>query len=296
MATERTPFFNFGASDVALYDRLGVLKAHARVIGDVDCGMSASTAEVEGGTKNFPYAVSVVGQKGTIKLKLREHNPELLAISLGGVLTTYTPAAGAIKDLANWYGTSVVASTGLVSISVKAAMKANLKPGLYFLKMSSTTKANIFAATDEFIKDGTDVTFTDQTGLVNASEITMPSSAGTTVDVDELGLTLTAGAGTIAYTSGDCASFFVVPEFTYGSDIVFGQASPVYDDYIVFISGERNMHDGVNDLVMACFYSCKIYGGSIKFVRKGYAEGDIELMPQYSTAKDAVGYLKTLRT
>lgn len=292
---ERIPFFNFGASDVAFYDRNGVCKAHLRVIADVDGGFSASTTEVEGGTKNFPWAVTITGSKGTIKLKCREHNPDILAISLGGTLTTHTPGDGAITNTANHYGTTVISSAGLASITVKSASKANLKPGLYFGVMTTSSTMDIYASTDQFITDGTDVVFGDD-AKVTSSSITIPSTPSATVDCDELGITLTRGTGSMSMTQGHACRFFVIPVYTYATEVLFGQATPVYNDYTVIISGERSMHDGVQDLVMAVFYSCKVYGGNIKFTRKGYAESEIEITPQYSTANDAVGFIKTIRT
>lgn len=294
---ERIPFVNFGANDIAVYDRNALCVAHCRIIGDVDGDFTFSTAELEGGSRNFPYAIMRSGCKGSLKAKVREHNPALKSIALGGVHTEYTakPTTGDVIDLVNVGTGTLKASAGISTITATADDVVNLKPGLYFLVMKTTTTAEIFAGTDEFIRDGDDVTFQDANKITD-TPFTITQTALATTEIEELGLTITRGAAAASMVAATAVRFFVLPGYTYASEVKFGQAVPSDDDYLVVVSGERAAHDGVIDFVMAIFYSCKVYGGNMKFARKGYPEDEVTITPQYSTTENAVGIIKTIRT
>lgn len=291
---ETQPYMSFGAHDVRIYDiTTGESLAHLRVIGDVSCEISGETTKVEGGSQNYPWAVAITGMKGSIKLKMKEQNPDALAIFLGGVKTDYTADAdGDIIDEANIKGTSLYSSAGFSGVTViPSTGAAELKPGWYLVKATTSSTFDIYAMSSAGFGRGTDAEYVDDAGKITTTPVAIPSSAGVTTDVAGLGLRFTRGAATLNVTAGDTFRFFVQSPFTNGWKVKFGQNAATFNDVGVIISSEKN--DGL--ITFAHFPKCKCLGGPINFTRKGFAEGDITIEPQYDSVNDMFGEYAALR-
>jgi len=290
---ERNPYFNFGAGDICIYQRSnGVPLAHLRAIGDCTGDFTADTARVEGGSQNWAWRIAVIGFKGSLKLKVKEVNPEALAIYMGGALTNYTaqPVNGNVIDLANVQGTTLNSATGFISIAYSTGNQANMKPGYYCAVASDATHINIYGYSSSYLNRGTVVSPGDLI-LLTATPLVIPSGMGATLDIPTLGITMTRGASAISVTSGDSMRFFVEPPFNYGWRMKFGQSVPSFTDVGVVVNGERD----TGEEYIAHFYKCKCTGGSIPFTRKGFAETDLAIEPMYDSVIDGVGEITVHR-
>lgn len=290
---ERNPYFAFGVTDVSLYQISdGVPLAHLRAVGDCGGDFTADTVKVEGGSQNFPWKVAITGFKGSIKLKLREYSPEALAIFLGGTSTVYPAAAtGAVVDDANVKGTTLKSAAGFLSPTITAGDEADAKSGWYILKAASASTVDIYAYSTAHLNRGTDATVQDNYIKLTASPLAIPSGTGATLVVADLGLTFTRGASALAVTSGDTMRFFVQAPISEAWKLKFGQSVPSFNDVGVIIGGERDSGEGM----MLHLYRCKCLGAPLNFVRKGYAEMDITVEPQYDSGFDGVGELMAIR-
>lgn len=291
---ERAPFFGFGAHDLMIYDKTdGVPLAHLRVIGDVSGDFSADTVKVEGGSQNYPWKTAITGFKGSVKVKVKEYDPDAMAIFMGGTLTDYAAAAtGDIIDEANVKGTDLYSASGFATVTVTGGDSADLKSGWYVLKATDATHCMLYAYSSSNLKAGTDETFENELGALWVAAIEIPATATTGTIIDATtGLTFTRGGSALSVTSGSTMRFFVQAPLAVGWKVKFGENAATFDDVGVMISGE--LLDG--ECMFAHFYSCKCLGAPIMFPRKGFAEFDITIEPSYDTALDGVGEIQYVR-
>jgi hypothetical protein len=294
MATERAPFFGFGAHDVMLYQKSnGMTLAHLRVIGDISGDFTADTVKVEGGSQNYSWATAVTGFKGSLKMKVKEYDPDAMAIFMGGTLTDYSAAAtGDVVDEANVQGTDLYSATGFATVTVTSGDSADLKSGWYLLKATDATHCMLYAYSSSTLKSGTDEAFESELGALWDAAVEIPSDPTTGKITDATtGLEFTRGGEARSVTSGSTMRFFVQAPMTVGWKIKFGENAATFSDVGVMISGELN--DG--DIMFAHFYSCKCLGAPIMFPRKGFAEFDITVEPSYDSTLDGVGEIQYVR-
>jgi len=291
--SERNPYFGFGVNDVTLYQITdGSTLAHLRCIGDVQGDFSAETAKVEGGSQNYPWKVNITGFKGSLKLKVKEYSPEAMAIFMGGTLTNYVAApTGDIVDEANVKGTTLLSATGFASVGVATGHEANLKPGWYMAKAVSSSTFDLYAYTSAHFGRGTSVVSQDNFLKLTSAPLTIPSTPAETVEIENLGLVFTRGATALSVTSGDTFRFFVQSPFTSAFKLKFGQNSSSFSDVGVIVGGERSDNEGL----MLHLFRCKCLGGPLNFTRKGFAECDINIEPQYDSTLDGVGEFVGIR-
>jgi len=113
-------------------------------------------------------------------------------------------ASGNFGTIVNTVGTSVFdAATGIASVAAKAGKEANIPFGKLVFKATAATTVDIYLVG----KPQGDGAFLDKTGKV-ATGITIPGTSGT-VDVDDLGITITGGSGAIALVTDDIATLDV---------------------------------------------------------------------------------------
>ena len=296
MTVERSPFFNFGISDMRIVSRTDKTSvSHLRVLGDVGGEFTADTTEVSGGALNYPYAVSITGFKGSLKVNAKEYDPDTQAKAAGGVSTFSTAAPnGEVTDSANVTGTTLMSAAGFITPIIKVADVTWVKGGWYLAVAASATTINVYAMNSSMFTRGPSadyLSYVDKSGLVNASPLTIPSDPNATLDMDTIGITMTRGASARSVTSGDSMIFYVKPTFVEANKMVFGSANASFTNVMVYLASE--MEGG--QTTFAILYNCKCLGAPIPFKRKGYAEYDYTIMPMYDSALDAVGEIRTIR-
>lgn len=143
----------------------------------------------------------------TLSFTAASYRPEVYEqLAMAEVTDTALNASGQITASGNVYGTSVFASgTGIKSFAV--ASGADLKDGKYLFKATATNKVKIYAYSDVSFRDGTNAAFEDDTYQVG-DEYTITASGSNTCT--ELGISFTAGTGTIGMTVGDTAEITIL--------------------------------------------------------------------------------------
>ena len=93
------------------------------------------------------------------------------------------------------------------------------------IKALTANTLGIFLLSDIDLARGTAAVYTDDT-LQITDTISIATTVGT--DVTDLGLTLTGGGTTTAFTTGDTATFEVLPPSTKSSAIVVGASGVTF--------------------------------------------------------------------
>lgn len=198
----------FGFSYAIPYDR--VTKAPLglfQVIQEFNYEPARDIVKLEGGNAPGAFAAEMGMRENPLSIQLREF-PEFALVEFeGGELTeNAAEASGYFADSGiptNTKGTSIVdAALGIASVTAMVGQEANIPFGnIIFKGTAESTKVDIYLVgkpEQGFIGDG---------ALV-ASGVTIPGT-GATVDVIALGITITGGSGSIAFTEGDIASLEV---------------------------------------------------------------------------------------
>lgn len=206
--------------------------AHIRGMGDFTFERSEEKAKLVVGKKT--YATKTTKITRNVKIQLKEYYAELNQLMTGGQLTKHASnSAGEVVEEANVLGTSILAAaTGITSIEVDATHLANLKEGWYLIEAVDANSINLYAYSELDDKE-----ILDEKGLLTEAPIDI-TSAGE-VDLTELGLTITGGSGTIAFTPGNTAKFYVRPPYSEAWELLMSGDDAV-DDVMVIVTIQRD--------------------------------------------------------
>lgn len=175
-----------------------------RVIQELTAERAREGVNLTGGNPDGAWAQEPGEPANPISLVLREFPDFAFTTFEQGtqIDNTAAEASGDIGTIANTKGVSIFdAATGIASIAAKVGKEANIPFGkLVFKGTADPTKVDIYLVG----KPQGDGAFLDNLGLV-ASGITIAGTGGTT-DVDELGITITGGSGSVALVDGDIAA------------------------------------------------------------------------------------------
>ncbi len=174
-----------------------------RVIQELNNEKSSEGVILQGGNPGGGWANEPGEVSNPISFVLREYPDFAFTTFEEGVQTdnAAAEASGDFGTISNTLGTSVFdATTGIASIAAKVGKEANIPFGrLVFKGTAVPAEVDIYLV-------GTpkgEGAFINDLGLV-AQAVTIPGTGGT-VDVDELGITITGGSGTVAFVEGDVA-------------------------------------------------------------------------------------------
>ncbi|MGL4369564.1 MAG: hypothetical protein ACRCUT_07820, partial [Spirochaetota bacterium] len=241
--------------------------------------------DLQGGSQMFPYDSEVSSIKSDISGTFREYSPETMAMFMGGIKTIReSEAAGAVDELANVKGTSMVnATTGIASIGViPTTGAANLKTGRYVIRAIDTDTIRVFACQDIDSSRGTEVILQDNLAI-SSTDIDV---SGITIDIAAIGVRLTLGSGTIAFTADDTCEFWVRKPNTGSYDVKFGQSGAEFPEFGLMAFGQKSSDGSIN---MIEFYRVKSGGMPINFKEKGWSEWSGTFKALYDESKNSVG-------
>ncbi len=275
----------FGVHSASPYSRTtGLFFGTAKVVGEASVALSGELQKLYGGSQRFPWAVEDGTINTEISLKLKQYDDFLFEVFLGKAPTTAgADSTGTVSTLTNKNGTSAVAATGIATVTVKAAEKADLKFTRYVVKVVSATTVDVYAASDVDFARGVDKTFVNDGLKITASPLTIVAS--TAVEIPDFGLELTGGAGTIAMTVGDTATFEVKPPSSASTSVRVGASANTYPEFGLVIVAQQS---GSGEMFEMDIFRCKGIGLPIQFAEKKFSENDIKIESYYDSVKDGV--------
>ena len=277
----------YGIHEVTPYNRTtGLFYGTLRVLGGSSISLSGELVKLNGGSNKYPWAVEDGLITAEISLKVKEYPDFLFELFLGKAPTAVsTPDAdGTVSAVTDKYGTTVVdAATGLASVIViPTTGPANLKFGKYVLKATTDDDLDIYCSTNIDFAHGTDEDFDNDSLLVGTVAI---ADTGGTTDVASLGLRFTGGSGTVAFTVGDTATFYVQPPLTKSMSVSIGANSDVFPEFGMLIYPKRLANAEMLEIEA---YRCKGIGLPLGFEENAFSEAEIKVEAFYDSTQNKV--------
>lgn len=279
------PRIIYGIHSISPYSRTtGLPYGILKVIGSANLALSSDLEQLFAGSNKYAWAAENKTVSTELTAKVKAYPGFLFSLFLGAAVTDVgVDTAGTVSSLTNKYGTSLVAATGIASIAVKAAQKANLKFGKYLLKVLTSTTVGLYLLSDIDISRGTDVVFTDDTLLVTLTIATI--TTGGTIAMDNVGLELTGGAGTIGMTVGDTATFEVLPPSTKSSSIVVGASTDTFPAFGALLLSQKR---ATGEMFEIDAHNCVGGGLPINMEENAFSQPELKMTCLYDSSLNRV--------
>ena len=245
------PIQNFSAYSVAPYalaDKIiagttykkGMPFGMFRILGDISADFVSSSVQNRGGSSYFPRASEITELNPTITMAVKE-SPNMLFSLFGGADVVNTPAAvgGTVVAIANMEGTSVVATTGILSATIEVGEEGDLGLNVYVVKAVGAETVDVYAMSDIEFTRGDDLTFINDDLKITSSPLTIVTD--TAVSVPNSGVEITGASGVIAMDIGDTAVYKTAAPHGGINTITFGKAGLVFPEFgMILYSKPRN--------------------------------------------------------
>lgn len=273
-----SPFGIFGIHSFTPYSLLDGMPfgPQARVLGQLNVGNSIEEIPLNGGSSRDPWASELGARTSEISLSLREYPSWIWELFSGKAITATTAeAAGGVTTLLNVKGTSAKSATiGVASVSVKTASEADVKYGIYIVKVVSPTTVDVYAMTDVDFGQGAFLDFANDAQKITATPLTI--TMGTAVAIPSFGLELTGGNGTIGMTVGDTAWFQARPINSGFSTVSVGTKDERFTSFGALVAAQRQSN---GEMVLFNFYKLKGTGNPANMQEKAWSEYELTLRP-----------------
>lgn len=278
------PRIIFGVHSISPYNRTtklpyGILK----VIGGANLQLSSDLEELFAGSNKFAWAAENKTVKAELTAKVKAYPGFLFSLFLGATVTdTGADAAGTVSALTNQKGTSMLAATGLASVGVLSASKANLKFGKYIIKATSATAFTVYSLSDIDSARGTAAVYTsDDLDVATATGVAM----GANTDIAGLGLRFVGGASATAFTVGDTASFEVLPPSTKTSSIVVGGSADTFPNFGALLLAQKR---ATGEMFEVDAHNCVGGGLPIAMEENAFSQPELKMSCLYDSTLNRV--------
>ena len=279
------PRIIFWVHSVSPYSRTtGEFYGIMRVLGGYSISLSGELVKLNGGSNKYPWAIEDGLITAEMSLKVSEYPDFLFELFLGKAPTSVgVDSAGTVSAVTNKNGTSIVAATGLASVSViPTTGAANLKFGKYVLKYASATTLNVYVSSNIDFARGTDE---DYDSDVLLTQVSGTITTGGNTDLATLGLRLVGGAGTIAFTAGDTATFEVLPPSTKSMSVDVGSNSDVFPEFGAIVMAKKR---GNLEMFEIDAVRCKGVGLPLGLEQNAFSSAEIKVECFYDSTLDKV--------
>ncbi len=278
----------YGIHSLTLYDRanwmpFGIIK----VLGDLAFDLSGDFNDLYGGSFKFPWAsesgVLSAGLEGTIK-----EIPNFAFEKFLGASTTANAAesSGNVGTLTNQEGATCVAATGIATATALSGSEADLKDGLYVVKVvgsSPSVTVDVYCMSDVDFDKGTDKVFEDDELKITATPLTITLGGDTTVP--GYGFKLTGGGSAIAMDEDDTA-YVYIRKINSGSDLItIGQSNPTFPAFGCFVNSQKTSEGHNFEIQM---FNCSAIGLPIPLTEADWMNADINIRAIYDANENAV--------
>lgn len=278
---------NFGIKDMAVYDpNTGLPYGAAEITGNASITSAGEVVKNTGGASPHAHAVEEGLITTDITLSLGELPDWVLQVFSGAEVTKNVaePNGAVSKALENVEGVSVLsATTGISSVSLKAAGADNLKTGKFILKALSATTFDVYALSSLDFGRGVKMQYVDESLKINSTPIAVTTSAAT--EIPALGIEVNGGTGTIDMTVGDTATFEVRSPNDGSSSIVVGSTTSKYVEVGLILSAQESSS---GQLFIIEVFRAKGVGVPLGLTAKEFAKTEITLTGFLDTDKDAI--------
>ncbi|MCX6223486.1 MAG: hypothetical protein NTV01_01810 [Bacteroidia bacterium] len=277
MAVSQQKVF-FGIHSAAFINRAdGLPYGYLKALGNATLDASREEVSIFGGSNPYPFDTQYGNCSSKLSLTIREFKPFIYTLAGYTVASTALSTTGAVSTLTNILSQAAPvmhAGTGIASVAVTSADKANLKAGRYVVKAVSATEVSIYAYTDADGGAGVALPLLDDVMCVSNTL----SVAQATTAVVALGVTFTKGNSTLGMTVGSTAYFDITPVNTGGSFSVTMGSNPVPVQCALLLAGQKLAN---GDIDYTYFPSVKVSSVPMTYEQNKHSEGDIQLAVNY---------------
>ena len=275
----------YGVHSFAPYSRsTGLPYGIAKVLASSSLTLKGDQDKLKGGYQKYPWAVEEGLVSAELSLKVKEYPDFLFELFLGKAPTANAAEASAsVTAITDKFGGSVVAATGIATVTVDAGSEADVKFGKFVVKAVSATTVDVYLLSDVDITRGTDGAYQNDALKITASPLTIVAS--TAVAIPNFGLELTGGAGIIAMTIGHTATFESRPINTASMDVIIGGSTDTFPEFGAVVLAQKR---GSEEMFEVNLYRCKGAGLPIGFNEKAFSEGEIKAEAFYDATLNGV--------
>lgn len=284
------PRILYGIHSISPYSRAdgtpyGILK----VIGSAALALNSDQELLYAGSNKFPWAAENKTVSTELTAKVKAYPGFLFSLFLGATVTDAgQDTAGTVSTITNKKGTSMVAATGLASVAVLVASKANLKFGKYVIKATSSTAFKIYLYSDIDITRGTDESYNSDD--LDVQEVTGVAT-GANSDVASLGLRFTGGASATAFVVGDTAIFEVLPLSEKSSTIIVGKSTDTFPAFSALLMAQKR---ATGEMFEIDAHYCTAGGLPISLEENAFSQPELKMTCLYDSALDRVFTIRHL--
>lgn len=278
------PRIIYGVHSISPYSRTdgtpyGILK----VIGSAQLALSSDIEQLFAGSNKFAWAAENKTVSTELTAKVKAYPGFLFSLFLGATVTdTGADTSGTVSTITNKLGTSMVAATGLASVAVLTASKTSLKFGKYVIKATGAAAFTIYLLSDIDILRGTDETYnSDSLDVQDVSGV----ATGANSDVASLGLRFTGGASATAFTTGDTATFEVLPLSTKSSAIVVGKSTDTFPAFGALLLSQKR---ATGEMFEIDAHNCVGGGLPISLEENAFSQPELKMTCLYDSSLDRV--------
>lgn len=280
------PRLIFGVHSMTPYNRTtGEFYGILKVLGGSSVSLSGETVDLMGGSSKYAWGSEDGPIESEMSLKPKEYPNFLFELFLGKAPTQNSAeTTGNVSTITDKYGTTVVGSVGIASVSALSGSEANLKNGKYVVKAASATTVDVYYSSDLDLARGTNGTYQDGTLKITASPLTITAASDT--NVTDFGFKFTGGAGPIAMTTGETATFHVRPVNSGSMEVRIGSSSDsIFPEFGSIVAAQKR---GNQEMVTIELFRCKGIGLPLGFEENAWSEAEIKAKLLYDSAEDAV--------
>lgn len=275
----------FGVHSLTPYNRQTMVPyGEAQVLQGSTFALEGSLIELKGGSSRFSWAVEDGDIDATLSFTVSEY-PNWLFELFGGKAPTQgsAEASGNISSIVDVFGTSVVAATGIASVTaIPTTGAANLKMGKYVVQATASDAFKVYCLSDADFGRGTDGSFVDDSLAIFSQT---GAATGQTYDITAFGLRITMGASATAMTIGDTASFEVRPINTFNRIVKIGGIADSFPEFGCIIYAQKSASGALFEIDA---FKMKAIGINLGAERKAFGQSEYSAKAAYDSVKNGI--------
>ena len=275
----------FGVHSVTPYSRTTKIPyGEAQVLQGSTFTLEGNLIELKGGSNRFTWQVEDGDIDATLAFTVSEY-PNWLFELFGGKAPTVgtAEASGNVSAITDFNGISVVAATGIASVTaIPSTGAADLKMGKYVVAATGATSFKVYCMSDADFGRGTDGSFIDDSLAIFSQT---GATTGTTYDITAFGLRITMGASATAFVSGDTATFEVRPVNSFNRSVRIGGIADSFPEFGCVIYAQKS---GSGALFEIDAFKMKAIGINLGAERKAFAQSEYSAKASYDQVQNGI--------
>lgn len=275
----------FGVHSITPYSRTTRLPyGIAQIVQAGSFTLEGALVELKGGSNRFSWQIEDGDIDATLAFTVSEY-PNWLMELFGGKAPTQGSSEpfGNVSAITDFFGSSVVGATGILSVSVTPVVgAADLKFGKYVVKATGADSFKVYCYSNADFGRGADGDYTDDSLEVFTKT---GATTGELIDIPNFGLRITMGASAPAMVSGDTASFQVRPPNTFNRSVVLGGIADSFPEFGCVVFAQKS---GTGALVEIDVFKLKAIGLGLGAERKAFGQSEYSAKASYDQSRNGI--------